>query len=84
MGERIVDSLTTVRGSPGCLSPHLNASPGAHSLGEVICPTAVFDTGNFPVLDWLQFLSLVQLPLSSQHRELFVSVKSSDYRLIAI
>ena len=67
-----------------CLSPHLNASPGAHSLGEAICLTGVFDTGNFSVLDSLQFLSLVQLPPGSQHRELFrLCVTSSDELLIA-
>jgi len=24
-----------------CLSPHLTASPSAHSLGEVICPEGI-------------------------------------------
>ena len=56
------------------LSPHLTASPSAHSLGEVIFPAVVFDTENFSVLDCLQFLSLVQLPRNSQYRELFASV----------
>jgi len=55
------------------LSPHLTASPGAYSPGEVIFSTAHFDAEDFSVVDFIQFLSLFNVPLAT-NRELFASV----------
>lgn len=59
--------------STSCLSPHLNTSPGAHSLGEVICPVAVFDAESFLVLDCFRSHPSFNSP-QQLHHELVASV----------